>query len=706
MPVIFLMRTVSFFLCCAALVWPLSGVTAESPARETLAPYTALIAAAGNAESDAVRLAHLQKLAHRCAADGVTLPGLDGLIRFVERWDAPAERLDFFRQEVKRTMDFEFNLPAGSPLQPIADFYRARMLTWVTLEYSEIYPFPEKRALWLGKARSLFASAHAAFPDNRVIAMYLGQPMPPERRYEAPPGAPAWAVAQREGLERLTDVIEWWIDHRMHPNGEYGGRWGDDCEMWRDWAPILLGFEHARINWAQAYFSEQLLAQPHLATGYPDQFSDVEHSAEDIADALTPMMFLSPGNPEWAKRVNRLVDLAETRWTGHNERGFLQFKSTYFTADQVDLTSAHACDTVYHPRVLQPALHYWQRTGDARIGRLVTEWMRTWVDAAARAERGKPAGILPTAIHWPDGRVGGAGEHWWQPENYDTPLYDFPSAMALMLNTLVLTTHLTGDPAYLVPLRTMAAARLDWIRAGRPDAPAGSWLWCGANLGQLGGIIAKYRFLSGDPSLDALLQEEADVPYVRFRLQGDLPTLEGALATLAGALSVNFAAYTQEVRYTDRVFRFPMVYEPGWMLEAGAPTAGILLWGGVVARDLDLIGLLYSTVTGDPGSPLYFPLNAVRWRTPPRDIAALVTAAAPDKFSARLYHFGAAARELRGEFLRLVPGEYHYTLLQEADGVILQEGRFALTDAQREIGLTLPSRVPCRLNINPAGREK
>ena len=47
--------------------------------------------------------------------------------------------------------------------------------------------------------------------------------------------------------------------------------------------------------------------------------------------------------------------------------------------------------------------------------RLMADWMSTWVDAAARDERGKPTGMLPTAIHWPDGRIGGLGEKWWMP---------------------------------------------------------------------------------------------------------------------------------------------------------------------------------------------------------------------------------------------------------------------------------------------------
>jgi len=681
-------------------VWLAAGLLS---AAETAAPgaarYGDFIRAAGNAEVDAARLAHLRKLAHQCGVDGQTLPGLDRLIAFVERWDSPQSRLDFFDREVRRTLGFDFGLGPDSPLQPIADFYLGRMLTWITLEYSDIYPFPEKRAEYLGRARRHFSAAAAAFPENRVMRMYLGEPVPPARTYAAPAGAPAWAVAQREALERLTDVIEWWIDHRMRPNGEYGGGWGDDCEMWRHWVTVLYGFEHPRANWAQAYFSARLLAQPHLAGGYHNRLMDVEHTAEDVSDALTPMMVLAPDNPEWAQRANRLADLMEQLWTGRNERGFLQFKSTYFTSEQVDLTPARACDTVYHPRAIQPALLYWQRTGDARIGRLVADWMRTWVDAAAREERGKPAGILPTAIHWPDGRVGGIGGKWWLPENYTTPLYDFPSAMSLMLNTLVLTAHLTGEAGFLAPLRTMAAARLEWIRAGRPEAPAGSRLWCAAKIDQLGSALAKYRAVTGDPSFDALLREERGVPYMHFRLAGDEGPLGTALEALAGILRVNFPAYTQEVRYTDRVMRFPVLYQPGWMLEGGAPTT--VIEAGVMAMGLNRLNLLYQTATGDPGDPLYFPLNAVRWRTPPRDFSALVTDAAPDRLAARVFHFGPDERRLEAELLLLRPGAYRFTLTEAAGGRPVQSGELAIAPGKRALPLRLPPRVACGLQVTP-----
>ncbi|MBI4664073.1 MAG: hypothetical protein HY735_35200 [Verrucomicrobia bacterium] len=682
-----------------ALLWtPSDLATGQTNPNSPSARYAGFIAAAGNAELDEVRLEHLRKLAHQCKGDQVTMEGLDGLLRFIERWVSPEARLDFFSRPILQTQDYDLGVGESSPLIPIAAFYRARMLVWATLEYSDIYPFPQKRAAYLGKARQLFEVVRRAFPENRIARMYLGEPIPSAQRYDAPAGAPSWAVWQREALERLTDIIEWWIDHRLRPNGEYGGGWGDDCEMWRHWTPVLIGFDHPKVNWAQSYFSERLLAQRHLAGGYHSQMTDVEHSAEDFSDALTPMMFVDPQNPEWAKRARRLVELMENLWTGRNERGFLQFKSTYFTVDRVDLSPARSCDTVYHPRALQPALLYWQRTGDSRMTGLFSDWMKTWAEAATRGERGKPPGILPTAIHWPDGQAGGVGERWWQPENYSTPLYDFPSAMSMMLNTLLLTYHMTGDRSFLEPIRSMAVARIDWLKAGRPDAAPGSRLWCAAQLGLLGQTLAKYRLLTDDESLDDLLRRE-DLPYVRVRLQNDLEGLAAGLRQIASVLRVNFPAYTQEVRYTDRVFRFPVLYEPGFMFKEGTPSPMLSIERSVLANGLNRLSLLYSTVTGDPGDPLYFPMNAVRWKTSPRNLAALVTDSGRHRFVARLYHFGSADRRFEAELFLLDPGAYAFSLAEASGGRILESGRFQFGDANRSLSLTLASGVECILRI-------
>jgi hypothetical protein len=376
-----------------------------------------LIQKAGNADCDGERLDYLKQISRMPDLDKSVKSDVDKLITQVQRW-IDDKRLPYFGREVGRKKDYDFGIDADSPIYPLTWLYRGRMIVWYTIESGFVWSIRERKREFLDIARAFFEKAAEAFPENNIARMYLGVPTPPKKHYRAVPGAPEWTVYQREGLERLADIIEWWIDNRMQASAEYGGGWGDDCEMWRWWVPVLIGFDSPKITAAQARFSEAILSQPHMKLGYTTRMSDVEHTAEDSADAVTPMMHIAPENDIWRRRALRFAELMEEKWVGRNDRGLLQFKSTYFTAEKVDPSPARACDTTYHARVVQPTLLYWQRTGDEKLTKLFSAWMDTWVDAAARTDRGKPAGILPTAIHWPDGRVGGTGPNWWDPRNH------------------------------------------------------------------------------------------------------------------------------------------------------------------------------------------------------------------------------------------------------------------------------------------------
>ena len=119
------------------------------------------------------------------------------------------------------------------------------------------------------------------------------------------------------------------------------------------------------------------------------------------------------------------------------------------------------------------------------------------------------------------------------------------------------------------------------------------------------------------------------------------------LRTSAQALRINFPGYTSEVRWTDRVLRFPALFDRNMMFREAIP-----------GTPKPNPSLLYSLVTGDPGSSGYFPMNAVRWRTRPRDIAALVTKSSGDEFEAELYHFGAQARPMAADLYLLRTGRF------------------------------------------------
>ncbi|MEO1268956.1 MAG: hypothetical protein AAFX99_12715, partial [Myxococcota bacterium] len=542
-----------------------------------------------------------------------------------------------------------------------------------------------QREMWFGTARTLMARAAAAYPDNRVIGMYLDTPIPWEP-LPTDPNAPEWAQLQREALTKLSAIIDFWIEERQAPDGQFGGGWGDDVEMWRWWTPILVGFHHRPAQDAQARLSEGIFALERLADGYSNILTDVEHSAEDTADAITPMLLARTGDSVWDVRALRLADLMENLWTDRNARDQRQFTTTAFTATIVSTNANDACDTVYHTRAVQPILHLWLRTRDPELTTLMTDWLRTWVEASNRDARGKPAGILPSAIHWPSGDPGGPRDAWWMPGcALNANAFDWPSAMSPMLRALVQAWFITQDPVFLEPLETMAQHRRDYLDNPQPDPEPGTTAWAASqSTGFLTQALARYRLASGDTRYDDLLLDRAD-GYVHYRLTGDEAPLLAALEQTQAAVAINRQAYTSEVRWTDRVMRFARSYAN---LYAPEP---------LERPDTQL---LYEMVTGDFEDPLYFPQPAVQWTTSPKDIALFVREATTTQLQASIYLFEDVPRILTATTLQLQPGTYGWSLTC-ADGSNTTGTLQAEPSLFPSAMLTIPPRTLCTWAVEP-----
>jgi len=663
-----------------------------------------LVNRAGNADSDIERRDLLRELRSRDDLPPVFKKDVTELTAFAELWVNPEKEIRpepekrsraaengflcwFFKYRDYEERYIYSKIAHDSPLYPLACLYEGRERMWAAFQSGNIWN-TDLRDSYLKRAMECFLIADRAFPENRIVRMHLGEPIP-WPAYPAVEGAPEWASLQREGLEKLTDIIEWWIDNRMLSNGEFGGGWGDDCEMYRWWTPVLFGFRDEKINAAQEKFSRSLLSQPHHTQGYTDKMSDVEHTAEDTGDTITPMMHVDPDNPEWSRCALRLAELFETVWSGVNEHGCRQFKSTYFNVAEVSPDPLRACDTPRHFAALQPVILYWLRTGDERAGKVVREWMDMWVNATARVGGGKPAGVVPGSVYWPDGGFARRDAVWWEPKNNPEPaLYRWPTAVNWVTDTLLQTWWMTGDETYLEPIRSMARIRLAAVAdppSGEPEP--GSLDWCADRIGsRINGTLAKYRFLTGQTEFDSLLENDAS-PYVRYRLYNDSGPLLAALGRNAEAVSKNFEGFTSEVRYTDRV----MVWPSRWLGTTGIDPG---------ARSIDS-RILYSTVTGDVGDWSYFPMNAVKWLTPPREIAALVTDTG-GRFSAELFHFGTDDRPMEAELYLLMPGTYELRLVPEGASRPPEKKRIEVTGSKTRVSFTLPPRRLCRLEVELA----
>ncbi|MFP4250973.1 MAG: hypothetical protein ACLFU7_15030, partial [Armatimonadota bacterium] len=86
------------------------------------------------------------------------------------------------------------------------------------------------------------AFAKELAPDHPIVRQYdewLWQRAglePVEPRIDEVPGAPEWAVALRQAWLEARDVPKWWLENRLVPTGELGGRVGDDTDMYQNYA--------------------------------------------------------------------------------------------------------------------------------------------------------------------------------------------------------------------------------------------------------------------------------------------------------------------------------------------------------------------------------------------------------------------------------------------------------------------------------------
>lgn len=660
-----------------------------------------MLTEAGNSTSDMTCYQLLQEARQQPDLPPAFAKDLDRMIEMVAYWatglrNGSDKRGDFYIAFMIRPKYLKVGKPLVSQdtvLGALYDLYAGRgLLAYYVQRFGHFSRHKELREETLVEIYSRLERAYQAFPDNPELALLVGETtIPWPHSYADDPKAPQWANLQRRSLEGLTDVIHWWIDNRQTEEGFFGSGWGDDIEMWRVWMPVFAAFDDTQTNKALEKLSVGLLSQDYMKKGYSSRMVDVEHTSEDTSDVITPMLLIHRNDPEWRERTMKIVDLAEANWMGLNERDQWQHKSVMFNVDRIDPDPRYAADTTYHCRLYQPAMLLWQRENNDRLQEYFLKWIDTWVDASMRNERGKPAGILPTAIRWPDGMVGGLKDPWWNPNVFNGVLYRWPCVVGnrMMCNAMLLAWLKTNDDKYLQPLFAMAEVAMDVPGSVGANMELGSREWMAHEIPRfLTPVLAKYRLISGDARFDQLLTADPS-GYMKMRLTGDRNAMHKRLANTADALSHNMELYTTLCRAGDRVFATPSRY-----------------FG--FSKNLDPLPspdmeLLYAMATGDPDISMYASNAAVRWLTSPREIATLVTAADRHHFTAELYHFGNEPRDMGVELYTLADGPYQWQLVAaDSNGKdrVLMDGTFNRNVPVSQLDITLPSRKLCRLHVD------
>jgi len=366
--------------------------------------------------------------------------------------------------EINKSIALWWLVSEDSPLWYKAQLYSARA-AHMLLPYMPT----------LGVECSILKELEKKFPDNRHVRYLLhweweqyGDGSHPEDwrmpdYSDAVAGAPEWVRQLFPAWASLVDVSEWWIRFKQRPDGSIGGGWGDDVEIvglfgymgYTGRGVSELAVRGAR-NLVEGMWNSSEI-DPEL--GYCLPMADAEHSAEWTGNTLGMMVQIDYGNPVWIERSMKTGKLMRDLWTAYNKKGRRHFRSNFLGAKEVGVGD-RANDSWINYRAVRPAAAVLAYNQNPTISKLFVELADGWLTATMSTERGKPRGVIPAQVSFPDGIIGGINSPNWYTASHPsrTVNYDWTSPQGqrykeYIVDLLLKAFEQTRDPRYLQPLQ-------------------------------------------------------------------------------------------------------------------------------------------------------------------------------------------------------------------------------------------------------------
>ncbi|MFD2783690.1 LamG-like jellyroll fold domain-containing protein [Novosphingobium pokkalii] len=165
-------------------------------------------------------------------------------------------------------------------------------------------------------------------PDNLEARRYWADigysqaQLPPFVQPTPPKGVPLWAFRQLEDLKLARQFVNWWIDNRQVPYGDFGGGISDDTDLTQQWPGLaLMGVDPDKINASLRALSDAVYKNGMIVNGLSYITSDELHVYEEGINADAERLYLNWGEPRAVERmmatVKALGGLIRTNPAGH-----------------------------------------------------------------------------------------------------------------------------------------------------------------------------------------------------------------------------------------------------------------------------------------------------------------------------------------------------------------------------------------------------
>ncbi len=378
-----------------------------------------------------------------------------------------------------------------------------------------------------GLYRRLFADISDLLrvdPDNAQARAYWAdinyrpENMPTFVQPTAPAGVPLWAFRQLEDLKRVRHFVNWWIDERQVPYGDFGGGLSDDTDLTQQWPGLaLMGVDPDKINASLRALSDSVYKNGMIVNGLGYITTDELHAYEEGLNSNAERLYLNWGEP---RSIERLMEntLGLQGVILKNPAGHMHFASNWYGARKMYREGAWEWQKPYSFTVLHgPMLVGLYNANPAARG-LVTGVIDGWMAHGKQAADGSWS--YPNEINWrTDAERAGDGG------GVSTPLQGAWAAW-----------RFTGDDRYLRPIQGRVA-----------KSPAGLSEFAENAFDLMpGGQAARERLASG----------KSDDPFARYAAwaqSGDTAPLAALHADAIADKAAHEYMYTEGHWWSDRV---------------------------------------------------------------------------------------------------------------------------------------------------------
>jgi hypothetical protein len=316
-------------------------------------------------------------------------------------------------------------------------------------------------------------------PQNDLGRKYwheknLEQTKPPFTLPQAPAGVPQWAFLQVTDLGYLKRLINWYIDNRQIPNGEFGGGLSDDSDFTEWWPGLaMMGSTPEKIKASLWKEMDAMYAQHMFTNGLATIQADELHSYEDGINVLGESMLLDFGSPKQIERA--MVTAKRLEWlTGINAAGHRHVRSNYFSGAKMAEGGVWGWGKEASYTVFHPALSLVLFNGAPETRKMILELadgflahykpgpdgkLSLHTEVNFKSDEDKETGMRPWFILW-------AAYRWTGNSKYVKPFVDAPVESLALIN---------NDALDMLDLRKTATKPL--IAAAKRQNRVGETTW-------------------------------------------------------------------------------------------------------------------------------------------------------------------------------------------------------------------------------------